>query len=261
MSLHGKGANLSVGGTNIANLQTFSLTRVGETSEVTSMGDIWAAFIAGMTDFNGTAEGKSQVGLDTTALLGSGGATIFSQVDGGTGYSAAAIITGITETASIDSEITCSYTFEGNDAAGLVYGAATGTAPTASTNPIHGKNIDAEYSTANSFSDIIGWSITMTAAFADASVAHATENGKLKLVGILTATATVTVLTPSADLDVLEGVTAAQLNLWRKEATAAHGYYAGEAICTGHEQGFDVTGAETTTYSFVYTGTVDLVTA
>ncbi len=260
MSLHGKGGNLSVGGTDIANIQTIGLTRVGETAETTSMGDVWAAIIAGMTDFTGSAEGKSQVGLDTTALLGSGGATIFSTADGGAGYTAAAIISGITETASIDSEITCSYTFEGNDAAGLIYGAATGDAPTASTNPIHGKAIDAEYSTGNSFTDVIGWSITMTAAIADASVAHATNNGRLKLVGILTATATVTVLTPTADLQVLEGATAAQLNLWRKDSTAGHGYYTGEAVCTGHEQGFDVTGAETTTYSFVYTSVVDLAT-
>ena len=261
MSIHGKNATLSVAAGEIVNLESYTLTRVGETAEVTSMGDTWAKFIAGLTDFNATAEGQSQIALDTVALLASGGSTIFSTANSGAGYTGSAIISGITETAVIDDSIKLSYTFEGNDAAGLVYGAATGEAASGSSSTIHGKSIDAEYSTGNSFTDIIGWTITMTVPVHDASVAHASSNGRLKLTGIPTATATVTVLTPTADFQVLPGGTAAQLNLWRADSTAGTGYYTGAAICTGIEPGFSTTGVETTTYSFVYNGTVTLAVA
>lgn len=259
MALHGKGGNLSVAAADLVNLQTYALTRTGETAETSSMGDDWATFINGLTDFTGTAEGKSQIGLDTVALLGSAGSAVFSGANTGISYTGGVIISGITETATVDADITISYSLEGNDAAGLVFNASTGAAASGSSNAIHGKGIDAELATGTSFTDITGWTFTGTVPVADTTVAHSLNCGRTKIAGIKTATATVTVLTPTTDLQVLEGVTAPQLNLWRAEATAATGYYTGAAICTGHEQGVDVTGAETTTYSFVYTGVVDLV--
>ena len=264
MALHGKNATLSVDGGEIVNLENYTLTRVGETAEVTSMGDTWAAILAGLTDFNATAEGQSQIGLDTTALLGSGGNAIFSTASTGTGYTGGTIISGITETAVVDDSIKISYTFEGNDTAGLIYGAGTAEAASGSSDTIHGKSIDVEQKVTDtdvSFVDIQGWSITMSVPVHDATVAHASNKGRTKIAGIPTATATVTTLSQTDDYVVENGDTLVGLKLWRAEVTAATGYYTGAAICTGVDPGFSTTGVETTTYSFVYTGVVDLATA
>jgi hypothetical protein len=258
MAYHGKNGNIVSNGVNIANLESYSLSRVGETAPVTAMGDTWEVFLAGLTDFTATAEGKSQIALDTTALLGVSGSTEFSMQTAGVKQTAAAIVTGITETAVVDDAITISYSFEGNDAAGFVGVTTGGAAPTPSANAIHGKHIKAEWGPgATEFVDLTGWTITMSCPVSDATPAHATNCGRVKLAGANTATATVTMLTPDTDLVVLEGEEVA-LNLHRSQ-TNTDGRYEGTAICTGSETGVDRTGTEVTTMSFLYTGEVDLV--
>jgi hypothetical protein len=258
MAYHGKKGNLVYDGVNIANLQSYSLTRIGETADATAMGDTWDKFNAGLTDFNATAEGLSQVALDTTALIGGGGPAEFSFQDAGVNGTAAVIITGITETAVVDDNISISYSFEGNDTAGIVTATTGEAAATASTNTIHGKQLNGTWGvTPTAFADVVGWTVTMSCPVSDATAAHATNCGRVKLAGTNNATATVTILTPATDLVILEGVSGA-LNLFRS-ATATDGRYEGTAICTGSETGVDRTGTETTTMSFIYTGEVDLV--
>jgi hypothetical protein len=264
MALHGKDGNL-IAGSEIVNLQNYTLTRVTETAETSSMSDTWGTFIAGLADFTATAEGKSQIGLDTPALLGTTeAATEFSTATGGAEYTGGVIITGITETAVVDDVLSISYTFEGNDTAGLVYGASSGVSATGTDNPIHGKRIGAEWGiTPTAFDDVRGWTITMTCPVSDSTVAHASNMGRTKLAGINTATATVTILTPTTDLALIlpEVLT---LNLTRDTTAVtgiASGQYEGNAIRTGIENGVDATGTQITVISFQYTGVVDLAVA
>jgi len=262
MAIHGKGGNLDYGGADVANLKSFTMSRVDETADTTAMGDTWATFIPGLTDFTGSAEALSQTALDTPALMCASDSIIFSTAAGGAGYTSSVIVTGITETATVDDVLTVSYSYEGNSITVPTYGAATGTAPTASTGTIHGKNI--KVVSGGTIADVIGWSITMTCPVSDATAARApavpTECGRLKLAGVPTATATVTIITPSTVIPVLEGSAAATLELWRTN-TLGDGKYTGTALCTGSETSIDVTGTETTTMSFLYTGAVTLAVA
>lgn len=271
MAYHGKNGNIEFAGTataNIANLKSYTLSRVGETADATAMGDTWDVFDAGLTDFTASAEGLSQVSLDTTALLGDVGVAEFSMQTGGVNQTAGVIVTGITETAVVDDDITISYSLEGSDADGFTAATTGGTAPTNSTNTIHGKHIKAAWGTGlttdTDFIDITGWTITMSCPVSDATSAGAVPippatKGRVKLAGTNTATATITLLTPATDLAVIEGTTVA-LDLFRSQ-TITDGRYEGIAICTGSETGVDRTGTEVTTISFIYTGVVDLVVA
>ncbi len=265
MGIHGKNGNiLLAGSTAVANLTNWSLTRTNETAETSSMGDEWGQSITGLTDFTVAAEGKSKKGLDTVALLGSlQAATELVTADGASEYSGGVIVSGITETSPVDSEITISYTFDGNDAAGLQF-AASGTAGSGAVDPIHGKHMSASIdvlpiSADVLFTDITNWTMTMTVPLSDTTVAHATNCGRTKIAGIKTATATVTVLTPSAVLPIVEGESG--LLKLNRSGTLSDGYYEGTAIFTGAEQGVDTTGAETTTISFIFTGAVTLEVA
>lgn len=254
---HGKTGSLSVGGTQTVNLEDWQLEETGEVGSATSMGDIWATNLAGGWDFTGSAEGKSKIGLVTTDLVGSTGEGVFGMSSSGAGYTGPVIITGVTETASVDDLIALSYTFAGNSAAGITHGAATGGAPEASVDTIHGKAIDAIYTASTSFVDIQGWTVTMTVATAEFRVAHATEHGMQRLPGILSATATVTTLMQTSDLVVIPGYSAA-LKLYRTEATVGDGYYDGAAVCTGRSAGVNSAGIDTWTFTFAFTGTLTL---
>ena len=266
MALHGKDGYLKVG-SEIVNLTSYSLDQVTETGETTSMGDTWATHMQGLSDFSVTAEGKSKKGFNTPAILGTSEALAeFSLADEGVDYTGGVVITNITETAVVDDVLTISYTFEGNDANGLTYDATGGTGAAGTSNPIHGKSITAEWGASpTSFAGLRGWSITMSCPVSDSTAAAAAAsspavNGRTKLAGINTATATVTILTPSAtDLATLAPI-AGVLNLGRS-ATLSDGEYQGTAIRTGIQTGVDTTGTEITVLSFQYTGAVTLAVA
>ena len=262
MALHGKTGNLLLDATAIVNLQNWTLNLIGETGEATSMGDTFAQHLVGMTDFNASAEGKSQIALDTIALLGSTATSANFVLDDGNGeYSAGAIVTGFTETAVIDDTISMSYTIEGNSATPPAF-AASGTAGVGAATAIHGKSITAEWGAVpTSFIGLRGWTVTGSVAASDASVAHATDNGRLKLVGVKNVTATVTILTPATDLPIREGSAPAVLNLGRSGTIGDGEYQGATAIFTGSDSGVDATGTEITQLSFVYTGTVELATS
>jgi hypothetical protein len=260
MALHGKLGNNEFNGAAIANLESISFERIADIHDVSAMGDEWAVQLPGLTDFTVSAEGKSQIALDTIALLGAGGENEIVIQDGGANYTGAAILSAFTETAVTDDVITVSYTIDGNDAEGLAFLATGGTSPSGSSNTIHGKGIDAEYAATTSFADIRGWTVTASVPLSDTTVAHATNCGRTKIAGIKTATATVTILTPVAALPVDEGETVL-LNLWREEVTEATGYYTGNAVCTNIQAGLSTTAEEVTVLSFTFEGTVDLATA
>lgn len=261
MALHGKLSNNIFDSTALVNLETVTMDRVADVVDTPAMGDAWTTRLAGLTDFTITAEGKSQIGLDTIALLGSAGTNITVIEEVNASYSAAAILSEFTETATVDDAISISYTINGNDSAGLVY-AASGTGGAGSSNEIHGKNIDAESAADTSFPEIRGWSITGSVALSDTTVATATASGRLKIAGLKSASATVTILTPVTDLDLIvkPGDSLAVFKLWRKDATAAHGYYTGAVTCTGTNTGLNVNGEAVTVISFVFDGAVAFAT-
>lgn len=259
MALHGKLGNDIFDSTALVNLETLTMDRIANIEDTPAMGDDFVTRLAGLTDFTITAEGKSQIGLDTLALLGDTGTNIMVIEETNASYSAAAIISEFTETATVDGAISMSYTIAGNDATGLVY-AASGTGGGGSSLEIHGKNLDAIHDTGTpaSFSEIRGWSITGSVALSDTTIATATSSGMLKIAGLKSFSATVTVLTPVTDLDLIvkPGDTLDSLELWRKDATVAYGMYAGVAVCTNTNTGINVTGETVTVISFVYDGTV-----
>ena len=261
MALHGKLGNNILDSAALVNLETVTLDRVSDVVDVPAMGDDWTPRLAGLTDFTVTAEGKSQVALDTIALLGSAGTNITVIEAVNASYSAAAILSEFTETATVDAEITMSYTINGNDSAGLIF-AASGTIGGGESNTIHGKNIDAESAADTSFPEIRGWTITATVALSDTTVATAAASGRLKIAGLKAASATVTILTPVTDLDIIvgPGESLAVFKLWRQDATAASGYYTGAVTCTGTNTGINVNGELVTVLSFVFDDAVVFAT-
>ncbi len=257
---HGKIGNIDFGvaaGAPIANLQTWSLTTIADTAESTSMGDIWQDHNAGLTDFNATAEGLSQIALDTVGIIGSEHADVdFTINEGGPAFVGGAIMTSITETVNIEGNGTISYTMEGDDAAGLVYNATGGSTPGGNSNSFHGKQLHA--SAGGAITNPTEWSVTLTAAIADSTAAHASNTGRTKMVGTKGATATITA---KADLgtEVVSGASVAMV--LGRTATIGDGQYTGTAICTGYEFGVDRNDVEIITYSFIFTTAVVLATA
>ena len=254
MAYHGKNGN-AVFTTAVVNLQNWNLNAIGETAEASAMGDAWQKHLAGLTDFNASAEGLSKKALDTIAIIGSG-ASLALTMDGAASpsFSGTAILTAITETVSYENNGTISYSFEGNDATGLVYAPTGGTAALGSTDAFHGKQCNTEWDE-SAMADVREWSISIECATANSTAAHATLRGRTRLAGINGATATIITLA-SGDFQCAVG--AEELIELHRTATIADGYYSGTAICTGAEEGVNRDGEEIVTYNFQFTGTVEL---
>lgn len=254
---HGKAGNVDFGD-EIVNLQSWTLNAIGETAEATAMADTWQEHLPGLTDFTATVEGLSKKAVDTTALIGND-ASLDLQQDSTDGphFEANAILVSLTETVNYENNGTISYSFEGNDEEGLSFTSSGGTAAAGTADAFHGKTMKAEYGvTPSEFTSIREWSITLIASTADTTAAHATNTGRTRLPGVFGATATVTTVALSSGPEVDEGVSGA-LNLARTQ-TLGDGEYQGTAICTLHETSVDRNGVELITYSFIYTGEVDL---
>lgn len=258
MAYHGKDGCLVVN-SEIVNLTAWSLSAEAQAVDASAMGDDWAVFLSGLTDFNGSAEGLSQKALDTCALIGAEDADAnFTIADGGPSLAGGLIITGITETVNYEGNGTISYTFEGNDAAGLVYAATGGDTPSGSTNAFHGKTCKCTADTVT-FESVREWSVSLVCSTVESTAAHATNTGRTRLAGIKSATATLITI-DQGDLEIDPGTAITALEMFRS-ATVGDGNYTGEAICTGAELGTDKDGVAIVTYTFTYTGTVSIETA
>ncbi|RKY06705.1 MAG: hypothetical protein DRP56_06945 [Planctomycetota bacterium] len=255
MAYHGKNGN-AVFSAALVNLQNWSLNAIGETADATAMGDTWGIHLPGLTDFNASSEGLSKKALDTIALIGSG-ASLALTMDGvsSPSFSGTAILTALTETVNYENNGTISYSFEGNDAAGLVYAATGGVAASGSANAFHGKTCNADFNGA--ITDVREWSISLSCPTANTTAAHATNKGRTRLAGVNGATASLVTLA-SGDFQCAVGDS--QTLALHRTATAADGYYDGTAICTGAEEGVNRDGEEIVTYTFLYTDTVTLET-
>lgn len=105
---------------------------------------------------------------------------------------------------------------------------------------------------ADEITQLLEWSVTVGMDVVDATV-MATTTGKTRAAGFKHGTATVTAYL-SGDNVIDEGAEEV-LELLRDDTDASKGY-AGTAICTGVEDGVDMNGVETVTYSFQFSGDI-----
>lgn len=102
-TLHGKGGNVVFSGGEVTKITNWTFTSTAETAETTAMGDAWASQANGMTDFSGTCEGIAMTIVDIPADIGLEATLELEIVSGDAAeFNANAILTSITETASVD---------------------------------------------------------------------------------------------------------------------------------------------------------------
>lgn len=116
---HGKSGKVNFS-TDLFDVLLWTLTTVSDTAEATAMGDTWQTFEQGLTDFTASADGNAETTVDYTSTIGTE-ATLKLYIDDTHYFSANAICTAITETASIDDIGKITYAFEGDDASGITY--------------------------------------------------------------------------------------------------------------------------------------------
>ncbi len=108
---------------------SWQVTTLADIAGATNMGDVWESDVVGLTDFNGSVDADSSIGADYPQLLvdqntaDAGEVVTFTVVSGGPNLSGTMLITGISETASIEDIGKLSVTLEGSDEDGLVLAA------------------------------------------------------------------------------------------------------------------------------------------
>lgn len=119
----GKDGALSIGGTNIAMVTSWTVTQSAETLECAFMGTTWKDFKAGLLSWEGscdanfTDDSPADPQAANYAAVGSEVAVIFYPVDGGNmSFSGTAIITSIDNNASLGDVQTVSLSLTGSGA-------------------------------------------------------------------------------------------------------------------------------------------------
>ena len=109
----GKNGALSVDGTNIAQLVSWTITQTADTVEASYMGEDWKCVKPGMFSWEGSAEAV----FDTTATyptIGAEVAVIAYEAGTTQTYSGNAIVTSIETAAGVEDMITTSLSFVGD---------------------------------------------------------------------------------------------------------------------------------------------------
>jgi len=133
----------------------------------------------------------------------------------------------------------------------------------------HGKTSEAHFSVNGGvaftqFTTCRSWTVTLTAATADATGMAAANTGRINVAGIISGTAAVECvydgttyvqLDESDNATYVAGTSGIELDLLRDATDASFGYNGG-AQCTGVNVGVAIDGTPTVTYNFVWTGTV-----
>ena len=120
---HGKNASFTAAqGTFLGSAtNSWTVTTLADIADATEMGDTWEESVDGLTDFNASVESNVSLTANYIEDLGVSGELTFQVVSGGPNLVGTAILTGISETTTIDDIGKVSQTYEGNDAAGLVF--------------------------------------------------------------------------------------------------------------------------------------------
>ena len=129
------------------------------------------------------------------------------------------------------------------------------------SNAFWGLDTDGTVAALAALTNVVEWSITLTAESAGSEVMHVSNTGKTREIGFKNATVTVTCHL-AGDIEIDEGAEGS-LELLRTALNADFGYALGEvgagnkgAICIGADLGADKDGIETVTYSFQSTGSI-----
>ena len=102
-------------------LQNWSAITTMNAVDTSGMGDDWITYDEnGLTDFSVTAEGLAETTIDYCSLIGTD-ASLSLYINATNYFEGNAILTSLTETADQEGVGTLSYSFAGNDAAGLAY--------------------------------------------------------------------------------------------------------------------------------------------
>ncbi len=118
-AVHGKaGTVTTAGGAELTTVQSWTLNLVGETADITGMGASWTSTLAGVTDVTVSVEALAMTETNIPADLGESQVLTLEIVGSTTqDFVLEAVLTSVTETASIDDVGRLSMTFSGNDAA------------------------------------------------------------------------------------------------------------------------------------------------
>lgn len=117
----GKDGALSVDGTNIAMLQSWTVTQNAETLECSFMGSTWKEFKPGLLSWEGSCEAyfadSSATQAGNAVVVGSEVAVVFYPVDaGGMSFTGTAIVNSIENGAGVGDIETVSLSFTGSGA-------------------------------------------------------------------------------------------------------------------------------------------------
>ena len=112
--ISGKNGALSLGGTNVAQLTSWTITQNAETIEGSYMGEDWRCVKPGTLSWEGTAEALFDT-TETYPTIGAEVALIAYETGSTPTYSGDVVITSIETTASNEDMITTSITFVGHD--------------------------------------------------------------------------------------------------------------------------------------------------
>ena len=111
----GKNGALSVGGTNIAQLTSWTITQNAETVEASYMGNDWKCVKPGTFSWEGSAEAVFDT-TETYPTVGSVATLIAYEETGTATYTGSAVVTSIETSAGVEDMITTSFSFTGDGA-------------------------------------------------------------------------------------------------------------------------------------------------
>lgn len=128
--------------------------------------------------------------------------------------------------------------------------------------PIHGKVGSAVFG-ATTFANLVSWTIDLNATTSDSTAAHASNAGKLRVVGFMGGTASIVCrYNADADPEAKDQAAEATLKLYRISGDLSAGYYNCTAVkCTGYEISEPKGDVVMVTYNFIITGVVTIETA
>ena len=118
---HGKEGVVTVGGTGVGELTSFTLETTGDVVEDTSLTDATKSFVSGRTSFSGTLEMHFDETDSPQETLTAGSSISFvllpeGNTSGDASYTGTGIVTGMSINNSMDAIISRTVTFQGTGA-------------------------------------------------------------------------------------------------------------------------------------------------
>ena len=118
---HGKEGVVTVGGTGVGELTSFTLETTGDVVEDTALTDATKSFVAGRTSFSGTLEMHFDETDSPQTSLTAGSSIAFillpeGNASGDRSFSGSGIVTGMSVNNSMDAIVSRTVTFQGTGA-------------------------------------------------------------------------------------------------------------------------------------------------